>query len=128
MPVSASNVLIGAPDQKTTGAILSAPLGTGKPKDARDEIKGTGVEDSGYISEDGLTLTPDYSTNDIKDWSGAMVRRVLETFSGELSWAHLETNEASLKVWAGDVTVKEATATTGKQLTAALGAREHPRK
>lgn len=128
MPVSASNVLIGAPDQKTTGAILSAPLGAGKPKDARDNLAFVGVEDSGYISEDGLTLTPDYSTNDIKDWSGALVRRVLESFNGTLSWAHLETNEQSLRVWAGDVTVKEATTTTGKQLTAALGAREHPRK
>ena len=128
MPVSASNVLIGAPDQKTTGAILCAPLGTMTPKTARDEIKGGGVEDSGYISEDGLTLTPEYSTSDINDWSGALVRRVLESFNGTLSWAHLETNEQSLRVWAGDVTVKAATPTTGKQLTAALGAREHPRK
>ena len=128
MPVSASNVLIGAPDQKTTGAILSAPLGAGKPKDARDNLAFVGVEDSGYISEDGLTLTPEYSTSDINDWSGALVRRVLESFNGTLSWAHLETNEQSLRVWAGDVTVKAATPTTGKQLTAALGAREHPRK
>ena len=84
MPVSASNVLIGAPAQKTTGAIICAPRGTMTPKTARDEIKGTGVEDSGYISEDGLTLTPEYSTSDINDWSGALVRRILESFNGTL--------------------------------------------
>jgi hypothetical protein len=127
MAVNAANVLVGAPDQATTGAILSGPVGAAKPTNPSD-IPTTGVEDSGYISEDGLTLTPSYSTTDINDWSGALVRRILQTFDGTLSWAHLETNEESLRVWAGDVTVTAATSTTGKIIEAALGATEHPRK
>lgn len=127
MPVSASNVLIGAPDQATTGAILSAPVGTTKPDSAVATLD-KDFKDSGYISEDGLTLTPNYSTTDINDWSGALVRRILQTFDGQLSWAHLETSEESLRVWAGDVKVTAATSTTGKQIEAALGAIEHPRK
>ena len=126
MATDASNVLIGAPDQATTGAILSAPLSTAAPTSARDTL--TSFVDSGYISADGLTLTPSYKTSDITDWSGALVRRILESFDGTLSWAHLETNEESLRVWAGDVTVTDATSSTGKQITAALGATEHPRQ
>lgn len=127
MAVNAANVLVGAPDQATTGAILSAPVGTLKPASAV-AVLDKDFKDMGYISEDGLTLTPNYSTTDINDWSGALVRRILQTFDGQLSWAHLETNEESLRVWAGDVTVKAATPTSGKQIEAALGAIEHPRK
>lgn len=126
MPVTTSNIFVGAPDQETTGAILAAPTGTAAPTSARDALNG--FKDSGYISKDGLKLSPEYSTTDIEDWSGALVRRILQSFKGTLSWAHLETNEESLRNWAGDVTVKEATKTTGKQLTAALGAKEHPRR
>lgn len=127
MAVNAANVLVGAPDQATTGAILSAPVGTTKPASAVATLD-EHFKDSGYISEDGLTLTPNYSTTDINDWSGALVRRILQTFDGQISWAHLETNEESLRVWAGDVKVTVATASTGKQIEAALGAIEHPRK
>lgn len=129
MAVNAQNVLVGAPDQATTGAILSAPLGTTLPTSAvaTTDPAFTG---SGYISEDGLTLTPDSSTTDIKDWSGATVRRILEDFTGTLSWAHLETSEEALKNWFGDdnVTVTPPTSTTGTQIRATLGSYELPRK
>ncbi|SPT53800.1 Uncharacterised protein [Actinomyces bovis] len=126
MPVSTTNIFVGAPDQETTGAILSAPTTTTGPKTARDAL--VGFTDSGYISKDGLKMSPEYSTADIEDWSGTLVRRVLQSFKGTLSWAHLETNEESLRNWAGNVTVKEASRTNGKQLTAVLGAKEQPRK
>ena len=127
MGVEAKNVLVGAPDQKVTGAILSAPAGTTAPDNA-SAVLDAKFKDSGYISEDGLTLTPEWSTSDINDWSGALVRRVLEKFNGTLNWTHIETNEESLGAWAGDITVTAATTTTGKRIKAALGAKEHPRK
>ena len=129
MSVNASNVLTGAPDQLTTGAILSAPLGTILPESPRDEPDDA-FRSSGFISENGLTLTPERSTVGIKDWSGATVRQILEEFNGTLAWEHLETNEESLKNYFGDdnVEVTPATASTGKQITAALGAHELPRK
>lgn len=121
MSVNAQNVLIGMPDQAVTGAILSAPLGTTLPTSATDTLDGA-FTDSGFVSEDGLTFSPDYSTNDINDWSGSLVRRVKESFNGTLSWAHLETNENSLKNAFGDaaVTVTAATASHGKQLAVAI--------
>ena len=126
MPVSAADVMVGAADQETTGAILNHDTGQSKPSNALDNLNG--YQDSGYISSDGLTLTPEYNTTDITEWNGALVRRIIESFNGTLSWAHLETNEESLRTWAGDVDVTEATADVGKTIEAGLGAHEHPHR
>jgi hypothetical protein len=129
MAVSASNVLVGAPDQATTGAILSATLGTTLPATAVDTLDAA-FSDCGYVNEDGLTLTPERSTNTIKDWSGAVIRTILEEFNGTLTWAHLEINEDSLKNAFGDehVTVTPASGVHGKQIAVEIGAHEMPRK
>lgn len=129
MSVTASNVLTGAPDQLTTGPILSAPRGTALPT-GLDAVIDPAFEDSGYISEDGLTLTPERSTEQVRDWSGSVVRELLTEFAAKLAWAHLETNEQSLKNYLGDdnVTVVDATSTEGKRITALLRSTEMPRK
>jgi hypothetical protein len=129
MSVKASQVLTGAPDQLTTGPILSAPRGTAIPGSLDAAIPAEFV-DSGYISEDGLTLTPERSTEVVRDWSGAVVRELLTEFSAKLAWSHLETNEQSLKNYLGDenVTVDAATSTEGKRITALLRGTEMPRK
>lgn len=129
MGVNAQNVLVGAPDQKVTGAILSGPLTTRLPTSAVDDID-PALKDSGYVSSDGVTLTPDRSTTDINDWSGALVRRLLESFNGTISWAHLEVNVQSLKNTFGDDHVIEtpATAEHGAQITVKIGAHQNPRK
>ena len=59
------DVRIGAPDQKTTGAIKHAPLGTTLPvltdiTTAAVTLNSAFVGDE-YVSEDGLTLTPSMS-------------------------------------------------------------------
>ena len=115
------NVLVGTPNQANgTGAILSAPLGTTLPTSVDDAT--TGFTDSGFISEDGLQLTNDLSTTDIMDWSGTLVRRIKESFSGTLAWSQLETNAEALKNAFGDdaVTVTPATQTHGEQLAVAI--------
>ena len=129
MAVDSANILVGAPDQATTGAILSAPLGTALPDSPLDVLDGA-FEDSGYISEDGLTLTPDRSIESIKDWSGAIVRTILTEFNGTLAWSHLETNLDAMKNWFGDenVSVVDPTVSSGTQITAVLNASEMPRK
>lgn len=129
MSVKASQVLTGAPDQLTTGPILSAPRGTAIPTSLDDTIP-AGFVDSGYISEDGLTLTPERSTETVRDWSGSVVRELLTEFTARLAWSHLETNEQSLRNYLGDdnVTVTDADATNGKRITALLRSTEMPRK
>ena len=127
MPLT-SDVRVGAPDQKTTGAIRHAPIGT--PLPSLDSVTAASVEldaafaGNEYVSEDGLTLTPSMSTTEIKDWSGSTVRKVLESFDGTLSWTMISTNASALGIAFGDghVTSKAATQTHGAQVQAALGA------
>ena len=122
------DVRIGAPDQKTTGAIKHAPLGTDLP-DLTDitpsavDLDEAFVGDE-YVSEDGLTLTPSMSTTEIKDWSGSTVRKVLESFDGTLSWTMISTNQGAMEVAFGDnyVTASAATREHGAQTKTALGA------
>lgn len=123
-----SDVRVGAPEQGVTGAIKHAPLGTAIPTLA--DIKKAGVTlnqafaGDEYVSEDGLTLTPSRSTTDIKDWSGATVRKVLESFDGTLAWTMISTNQGALSIAFGSnhVTANAAGTDHGAQVQAALGA------
>lgn len=130
MAVNNLNIFAGRPDQAVTGAILASPkLQSTVPTHAGDTIPSEAV-DAGYVSADGLELTIDRSTNDIKDWSGTVVKKILETFSGELKWTQLETNEQSLKNFAGEANVEVTTATssTGTRTTVKIKADELPHK
>ena len=128
MAVDAKSVLVGAPDQAVTGAVNYAAIGTTLPTSAGAAL--TGFTDAGYVSQDGLTLTPEYSTTDINDWSGATVRTILETFTGEISWTFIQTSEAELKALIGEdnVTVTPATVSHGTQLAISMGAELAPER
>ena len=122
MSLSTAHVLVGTPDQATTGAIASAPYGTTLPTDvstALDNAFGA----SGYVTEDGLSLSPEYSTSEIKDWSGATVRTILESFDGTIEFGLLQFDYASCCQAFGEdyVTQVAATTTHGEQLTIELG-------
>lgn len=131
MPVNAQSIIAGAPDQLTTGAIQSAPLTVAAPTDI--EIYAgtyTGFDDSGYVSEDGLALSLSKSFENIKDWSGAIVKRILSEFDGTLKYTHLELSEFSLKDTFGDdqVTVTAATSSTGTRYKVSMGVVDLPTK
>lgn len=123
-----TDVRVGAPEQKTTGAIKNAPIGTTLPTLASISKSGVQIDQAftgdEYVSEDGLTLTPSVSTTDIKEWSGATVRKVLESFDGTLSWTMISTNAGSLGVAFGadHVDSEAATANHGNQNKVSLGA------
>lgn len=123
-----TDVRVGAPEQKTTGAIKHAPVGTTLPTLASISKNGVQIDSAfvgdEYVSEDGLTLTPSVSTSDIKEWSGATVRKVLESFDGTLAWTMISTNEGSLGVAFGadHVDSQEATSNHGNQNKVSLGA------
>ena len=117
------DVRVGMPDQNTTGAILSAPIGTELP-DLPDMELDDAFTGNEYVSEDGLTLSPSMSTNKIKDWSGATVRELLGSFDGVLTWTMISTNPGQMKTAFGDkfVTTSAASDEHGNQMKVALGA------
>lgn len=93
--IDVSKVLVGAPDQKTTGAVLDAPVGTKLPETASEKLA-EGFASSGYVGDGGVSLTMDRSTKDIKDWSGSTVRKLLESFDGTLSWSEIQMSHEAL--------------------------------
>ena len=123
------DVRIGAPEQKVTGAIKRAPVGTTLPTLSSIGAGGVTLDSAFkgnfYVSEDGLTLAPNMSSVDIRDWSGAVVRKVLESFDGTLSWSLICWDEDSLGAAFGDenITTEDATANHGNQVAVKLGAR-----
>lgn len=132
MAVNNKNVLAGRPDQAVTGAILSTTtLVTTLPSDLHNLDPAThGMKDSGYVSDAGLTLSVKRSTNDIKDWSQSVVKKILSEFSGSIKWSHLEVSAGSANNFFGEsnVTVVSNTASHGNRLVMKLRADELPHK
>lgn len=122
MAVNNANVFVGSPDQAVTGAILSGPE-TDTVPDTIDDFVFTGLTDSGYVNEDGVTITPEDTTESIKDWSGAEIRRILTEFTGTIAWTHLELSAGAARNYFGEdhVEVTPATVSSGTQMKAALG-------
>jgi hypothetical protein len=129
MTVASKNVFVGAPDQATTGAILTGPE-TDEIPETIDDVEFGGLEDSGYVNEDGVTITPSDSTESIKDWSMKVIRKVLTEFDGTIAWTHLELSVGALNNYMGEdqVEVTPATADHGTQIRAALAGKERPIK
>ena len=129
MSVNSKNVFIGAPDQATTGAILTGPETDVIPETIDDFVL-TGLVDSGYVNEDGVTITPSETTETIRDWALNVIRRILTEFDGTLAWTHMEPSVAALKTYMGDdnVDVTAATAEHGTQVRAAIAGTVRPVK
>ena len=118
MAIDAKKVLVGAPDQSlTTGAVNIAPIGTTLPTDASTALGGA-FNACGYVSEDGVTLSQNYSTKDIKDWSGAAVRTLLEEFTGEVTFKFIQTGYDELCAIFGSGNVSQ----NGNKIKVSIGA------
>ena len=128
MPVALKSIFAGGPDQLVTGAINSAVTGTALPTDETTALVAA-FKDSGYISDAGLKIGTNQSNTEITDWSGNVVRDILQSYGNQLSWEHLEWNEQSLKNFLGDgnVTVVSTTGSPTK-ITAKFNGDEMPTK
>lgn len=121
--IDRSKVLVGAPEQSgASGAISVAPAGTELPTSAVDTLA-EAFKASGYVSNEGVTVTPDMSTTDITDWSGTVVRTLLENFKGTVSFSFIQFDADSARMVYGDnnVTVSEANEEHGEQIHIAMG-------
>lgn len=131
MGVDSSKVLVGAADQSTTGAILSGDVITTIPTTFADAEKAlAAMTDSGYVSEDGLTLTNDISTTEITEWNKSIVRKVIDSFDGNIGFTLLQADAAGWKQALGEEYVTETAATTkaGAQVHITLGAHLAPER
>lgn len=129
MAIDSKKILVGAPNQSnTTGAVNYAPVGTVAPDNATDDLDG--FTSCGYVSEDGLVITPNYSTVDIKDWSRNTVRTLLEEFTGEVTFTFIQTDYDSLVAIFGAEHVSRTLASDshGEQITISMGAHMAPAK
>lgn len=128
MGLNAKKVFAPTPLQSaTTGAVAVAPEGTAMPTDARTALT-SAWDDSGYVSEDGLSVTITRSTTPIRDWSKAAVRNLLTEFGGAIAVAFLQVDEFAAKRMFGDgnVTVTAATTTTSEVIKISIGAELPP--
>lgn len=128
MGLNAKKVFAPTPLQSaTTGAVAVAPEGTAMPTDARTALT-SAWDDSGYVSEDGLSVTITRSTTPIRDWSKAAVRNLLTEFGGAIAVAFLQVDEFAAKRMFGEdnVTVTAATNTTSEVIKISIGAELPP--
>ncbi len=123
MAIDVTRVLVGAPDQLATGAILDAPVGSKLPTDAVSAVD-KAFSDSGYVSEDGLSLKTDKSTTSIKDWSLTSVRKLLDEFEAVISWSEIQMSYESLCHAFGTENVKKTPANNqhGEQISVSVNA------
>lgn len=102
-----ANITIGLP--KPNGAVFWAPLGTALPKKADEELNEAFVN-LGYISEDGVTMTTEESSDKIRAWGKEVVMISSTEYSETFTLNFLETvRESVLKFVKGadNVTVNE---------------------
>ena len=124
MAIDAKKVLVGAPNQSNTvGAVNIAPIGTTLPTDATTALNGA-FEKCGYVSEDGVSLSQNYNTVDIKDWSRKTVRTLLNEFTGQISLKFIQTGYEELcAIFGAENVIKTAaTASAGEKLAVKIGA------
>lgn len=126
MGINAKQVRVGLADQSSTsGALSRGDVISTIPADIDAAITAiSAFSSSGYISEDGASLSTTKGVTPIREWNRAAVRRILEDFDGTISLSLIQLDAEGAKQAFGEdnVTVTAATSTHGTQLKIALGA------
>lgn len=100
----------------TTGAVYLAPIGATLPT-ASDEMLDPSFQNLGYLSEDGITESPEIDTDTLKGWQNGDTVRVLQTgHSVSFDFTMIETNENTLAAYYGKVEANGDVKVTGRQL------------
>jgi hypothetical protein len=99
MALTAGAVRVGV-----TGRIYVAPQGTAIPT-ATSGVLASGFNDMGYAKDDGITISVENDTTDIRAWqNGDLVRRVQSSVTFSIQFVMIETNEYSLKTYFNNYT------------------------
>ena len=121
--INSAQVYLPSPDQTASvGAVFVGAIGSTAPTDARTALDGT-FTSGGYISESGVSLNVSRSTESIKDWSLATVRKAITDFDGTLSFEFLQIDQfaATEILGAANIATAAATQTSGSALTMKIG-------
>lgn len=129
-------IFVAQPDQSVTGMVLDAPLGTTLPTgfDPSGDIQiDPAFVGSGYVSEDGVSLSPSWETTALKDMSGSTVRTMLDEFTGEITFSLMNIlDEKSAKQVFGEGNVQYQKAVSGEKrgnlMTISIGATLPPER
>ena len=101
-----------------SGMFYHAPVGTPLPAEANATLD-TAWKEVGYVSQDGLSVSINASTESIKDWANRIVR-VVVTDSEETAQASvITTTEETLATVLGEANVAAANGTITAGLTLA---------
>lgn len=118
-------VLVGA--GLATGMFYHAPAGTKLPESPFATLASDWVK-VGDVTSDGITLTTDKSTEDLKNWANKIKRSILTDHVESIGSPIMDTTEETLKTVFGEdnVTVTDATADHGKLINAHISAETLP--
>ena len=86
--------MVGAP-LTATGGVAAGPVETTLPTDATTALP-VGLVPLGLVGDEGVTLTQERSTEDIRAWGGMIVRSVQTEFSESVSLQFLESDKAEV--------------------------------
>lgn len=116
----ATNVSTGKP--LYSGSIYvatsaNATVPTAAPSGSTETIP-TGFESVGYLSEDGVELSIEVETSEIKAFGGDVVDEAQTKYTEKVSFTMIERNARSMKVFWGDSNV---TTTTGGAISLIKG-------
>ena len=95
MALDSDEVVVGA-----SGAVYVAPVGTTGPSDIETALDAAFVSGHlGYVSEDGVEITPGMDMAEIPAWqSFYAVRRIVTGRSMEIGFSLLQWNQESIKL------------------------------
>ena len=110
-----------------TGMFYHAPAGTKLP-DSPFATLPEAWKKVGDVTQDGITLTTDKKTEDLKNWANKIKRTVLTDHVESIGTPIMDTTEETMKTVFGadNVTVTDATADHGKLINVNLSAEALP--
>lgn len=120
-----NEVLVGA--GLATGHFYHAPAGTPLPEHPFATLDKAWAK-VGDITVDGVTITTDKSTDNLKNWANKIKRTILTDHTESVDAPVMDTTEATMKTLFGEENVKitEATSEHGKLIDVHLSADDLP--
>lgn len=131
MALNTKEIMVPLADQTlTTGAAYSGDVVATVPADFDAAVTAlSSLTATGYLSEDGISLSTSFSLTDFKEMNRGTVRKGVDDFTGTISYTELQImNEAVLKRKFGDdnVTVTAATLSAGRKIKVKIGSELPP--